>query len=168
VDGNRLWGKELELDLAYVQWSPDGRNILFGTQSAEVHVYDNLGNNISKLGIYAVTQNSGAKIVGLQWYNGAQGYMEPNAPSLAVCFDNGRCQIMRDDTDDNPVLIDTGMTAGNLQWNTMGTVLAISGSKSGTNQSTGNASDTHMVQFYNPAGKHLRTLKVPGRSVQPP
>ena len=31
VDGNRLWGKELTLTLALVEWSPDGRLILFCT-----------------------------------------------------------------------------------------------------------------------------------------
>ncbi len=30
VDGNRLWGKELDIELAFVEWSPDARNILFG------------------------------------------------------------------------------------------------------------------------------------------
>ena len=36
VDGNRLWGKELKLQLSHVEWSPDGRNILFATLQCEV------------------------------------------------------------------------------------------------------------------------------------
>ena len=31
VDGNRLWGKEYKYRLALVEWSPDSRQILFGT-----------------------------------------------------------------------------------------------------------------------------------------
>ena len=64
VDGNRLWGKvfpflllpgeslqdfrpqELKVQLCFVQWSPDGRNILFCTLNGEVHIYDALGNYI--------------------------------------------------------------------------------------------------------------------------
>jgi hypothetical protein len=33
VDGNRLWGKELGISLTLVEWSPDGRMILFCTPS---------------------------------------------------------------------------------------------------------------------------------------
>jgi len=33
VDGNRLWGKELGINLSLVEWSPDGRMILFCTPS---------------------------------------------------------------------------------------------------------------------------------------
>ena len=40
------------------------------------------------------------KLVALEWYNGANGYLEPNCPSLAVVFDNGRAQLMRHELDD--------------------------------------------------------------------
>jgi WD repeat-containing protein 35 len=160
VDGNRLWGKELDITLAKVEWSPDGRNILFATQNSEVHLYDNLGNYITKLAIYAVQPNSGAKLIGLEWYNGLNGYLESNVPTLALCFDNGRIQIMRDETDDNPVLIDTGIQANYCKWNANGSVLAVAGAKIPSTEK-----DTQMVQFYNPFGKHLRTLRVPGSSI---
>jgi WD40 repeat protein len=40
VDGNRLWGKELDVQLQNVEWSPDGKRILFVSLEGEVHVYD--------------------------------------------------------------------------------------------------------------------------------
>jgi WD repeat-containing protein 35 len=43
VDGNRIWGKELKPKLAKAQWSPDGKLILFGTSTGELHLYDNSG-----------------------------------------------------------------------------------------------------------------------------
>lgn len=38
-------------------------------------------------------------IAGIHWYHGTEGYIEPDCPCLAVCYDNGRCQIMRDEND---------------------------------------------------------------------
>ena len=56
----------------------------------------------SKLQVYCLTNVTGAlHISGIEWYNGEYGYIEPNCPCLAVCFDNGRCQIMRNDADES-------------------------------------------------------------------
>ncbi|GJQ65754.1 hypothetical protein Trydic_g11986 [Trypoxylus dichotomus] len=45
VDGNRIWGKELKnVQLSGVQWSPDGKLLIFGLRNGQVHLYDNLGN----------------------------------------------------------------------------------------------------------------------------
>ena len=41
------------------------------------------------------------KLTALEWYSGANGYMEPNCPSLAVVYDNGRAQLMRHELDDS-------------------------------------------------------------------
>ena len=52
--GNRLWGKELDLKLALVDWSPDGRRLLFATDTGECHIYDSNGNAITKLTLYCM------------------------------------------------------------------------------------------------------------------
>jgi WD repeat-containing protein 35 len=45
VDGNRIWGKELKGNtLTGVEWSPDGKMLLFSLRSGEIHVYDNQGS----------------------------------------------------------------------------------------------------------------------------
>lgn len=43
----------------------------------------------------------GAMVVGLTWYNGRNGYVDPDCPTLAICYDNGRMQIMRNESDDS-------------------------------------------------------------------
>ena len=123
-----------------------------------------------------------ARVVNLQWYNGRYGYVYREAPTLVICYDNGRMQIMRDESDDSkldftpyfvrntfktnvfsdPVLVDTGMSTVGCQWSHDGSILAVAGTMSVTG---GTEKDSNVVQFYTPFGEHLRTLKVPGKQI---
>uniref|UniRef100_A0A8C5M5H2 WD repeat-containing protein 35 n=1 Tax=Leptobrachium leishanense TaxID=445787 RepID=A0A8C5M5H2_9ANUR len=163
VEGNRIWGKELKgIQLCHVVWSPDSKILLFGMANGEIHIYDNQGNFIVKLVLSCLVNVTGAlSISGIDWYPGTKGYVEPDCPCLAICFDNGRCQIMRHENDENPVLIDTGMYVVSIQWNHCGSVLAVAGSQKAANQEK----DVNIVQFYTPFGEHLRTLNVPGKQI---
>jgi len=164
VDGNRLWGKELGFDLAFVEWSPDGRNILFVTQKGEVVVYDSLGNKLATLNLFVTASHGDQKIIGIHWYDGTQGFVEPNAPTLTIAFEHGKVQVTRGQHDENPVLIDTGLKLSQCRWNPNGSVLALSGTQRCTLPS-GQKRDMNMVQFYSPSGHHLATLKVPGSGI---
>ncbi|KAM6969516.1 WD repeat-containing protein 35 [Tautogolabrus adspersus] len=163
VDGNRIWGKELKGNqLAHVAWSPDSKILLFGMANGEVQIYDNQGNFIMKMSISCLTNATGAvSIAGIHWYAGSGGYVEPDCPCLAICFDNGRCQIMRYENDDNPVCFDTQMNVVSIQWNHCGSVLAVAGSLRASNMDK----EYNAVQFYTPFGEHLRTLKVLGKQM---
>ncbi|KAM6367934.1 WD repeat-containing protein 35 isoform 7-T7 [Alca torda] len=163
VDGNRIWGKDLKgTHLCHVAWSSDSQVLLFGMANGDIHIYDNQGNFIVKMKLSCLVNLTGAfSIAGIHWYHGTEGYIEPDCPCLAVCFDNGRCQIMRDENDHNPVLIDAGMNVVCIQWNHCGSVLAVAGSLKTTSQDK----DVNIVQFYTPFGEHLRTLKVPGKQI---
>ncbi|KAG9494630.1 hypothetical protein GDO78_002132 [Eleutherodactylus coqui] len=163
VDGNRIWGKELKgIQLCHVAWSPDSKILLFGMANGEIHLYDNQGSFIVKMVLSCLVNVTGPlSIAGMHWYPGSKGYVEPDCPCLAICFDNGRCQIMRHENDENPVLIDTGMSVVSIQWNHCGSVLAVAGCQRITNQDK----DINIVQFYTPFGEHLRTLKVPGKQM---
>lgn len=55
-----------------------------------------------KMTISCLTSTAGAvSIAGIHWYAGTGGYIEPCCPCLAICFDNGRCQIMRCESDES-------------------------------------------------------------------
>eukprot|EP00232_Nephroselmis_pyriformis_P019088 CAMPEP_0182899530 /NCGR_PEP_ID=MMETSP0034_2-20130328/28121_1 /TAXON_ID=156128 /ORGANISM="Nephroselmis pyriformis, Strain CCMP717" /LENGTH=1198 /DNA_ID=CAMNT_0025033565 /DNA_START=181 /DNA_END=3774 /DNA_ORIENTATION=- len=165
VDGNRLWGKELSLQLCLVEWSPDGRMILFCTIQGECHIYDSNGNPVSKLPMYLMEGLSGpVNIIGIDWYDGLEGFAEPNAACLALGLDNGRVQLTRNETDEKAILIDTGLRATRITWNTAGTVLAVAGSQM-AQQPNGDVREVSMVQFYSYTGQHLRTLRVPGSGI---
>ncbi|KAM5143257.1 WD repeat-containing protein 35 isoform 2-T2 [Callospermophilus lateralis] len=151
VDGNRIWGKDLKgVQLCHVAWSSDSKILLFGMANGEIHIYDNQGNFIMKMKLKCLVNVTGAiSIAGIHWYHGTEGYVEPDCPCLAICFDNGRCQIMKHENDQNPVLIDTGMYVVSIQWNQTGSVLAVAGSQKAVTQDK----DVNRVQFYTPFGE---------------
>eukprot|EP01116_Phalansterium_solitarium_P021577 TRINITY_DN6773_c0_g1_i3.p1 TRINITY_DN6773_c0_g1~~TRINITY_DN6773_c0_g1_i3.p1 ORF type:complete len:1019 (-),score=496.25 TRINITY_DN6773_c0_g1_i3:92-3148(-) len=187
VDGNRIWGKELgKVNLSKVCWSPDtGRHILFCTDACEILTYDALGNFVANVPIQGVAEGEQAvEIVGIDWYDGSQGYVDPNAPSLAVAFSNGRIQLMRNEVDEKALIIETGLRISRIKWNCAGTVLAVSGAslpteaerkalearqRDGEDKPDGDQPDpdkeSNAVQFYTPFGRHLRSLKVPGTGI---
>jgi WD repeat-containing protein 35 len=72
VDGNRLWGKDLNLQLSMLQWSPDGAYIVFATASGDCHTYDSSGNAVAKVQLFC---NEG--------YNGEQGIVH-SAPAACL------------------------------------------------------------------------------------
>lgn len=69
------------------------------------------------------------KVVGVDWYDGVEGYAEPNCPVLAIALDNGRMQLMRHEMDDNAICIDTGMKPCRIKWNNNGSVRSVLHSK---------------------------------------
>ncbi|KAJ3069811.1 WD repeat-containing protein 35 [Podochytrium sp. JEL0797] len=165
VDGNRIWGKELKnTTLSHVRWSPDGKNILFGLMSGELHYYDATGIFLAKLPVYCSDTATTLKISAMDWYNGSNGYVEPKAPCLAIAFENGKIQIMRDDKDQSPLVLDTNMRSLNVQWNNFGSVLAVSGIQF-ARSSQGEEKEVSVVQFYDTFGQYLRSLKVPGKKI---
>ena len=50
--GNRIWGKELDMQLTLLDWSPDGRRLLFCTTAGDCHIIDAGGNPVSKVPLY--------------------------------------------------------------------------------------------------------------------
>lgn len=165
VDGQRLWGKEVKTQLAFIEWSPDGKCILFCTLNGEVHVYDNEGIYSHRCPIYCLDSGTEGTvaIAGIDWYAGGSN-SDNQVPTLCVGFENGRVQVMRSDSDDKPVLIDTQLRCTGLKWDPNGQTVAIAGMQT----QAGAAADREMgvVQFYAPNGPLLRTLRVPGNNLR--
>lgn len=159
VDGNRIWGKELKnLHLHLVEWSPDGKFLLFGMQNGEVHVYEQGGNPVSKIPLPLLHGSGGTKLIGVHWYSRCMP--EPGCPVLAIGYDNGKVQLMSNESDDSPLVLDTDMVATCLQWNHDGSMLAVTGKSYGSESEKRN-----MVKFFNPYGQYLHTLRVPGKEI---
>ncbi|XP_037949951.1 WD repeat-containing protein 35 [Teleopsis dalmanni] len=160
-DGNRIWGKELKnTKLTGVQWSPDNRLILFSLGNGECHLYDNQGNFALKLSIQCVSlsSNRSFNVAALCWFSGR---ISCARPILAICYELGRIQIMKNENDETPIIFETLMRNVDAEWNHNGTVLAICGTLNEMSASK----EINQVCFFTPFGNLIRTIKIPGNEI---
>ena len=54
VEGNRLWGKDLPHTIQLVEWSPDGKLLLVGTDDGDINIYDEGGNLLNEIKIFCL------------------------------------------------------------------------------------------------------------------
>ena len=64
-----------------------------------MHLYDNQGTFVMKLNIQCVNlgPTRSISVVGLDWFN---GLVPPNRPVLAILYENGKMQLMKNENDD--------------------------------------------------------------------
>jgi WD repeat-containing protein 35 len=67
VDGARVWGKELDLPLSKLVWSPSCQNVVFTTSNGEAYVYDADGNQVSKLSLQCHVERGPSNIAAIAW-----------------------------------------------------------------------------------------------------
>ena len=77
VDGTRLWGKELDMPLQKLAWSPTCHIILFTTKQGDVFVYDADGNQISQLHLQAKQERGPSLVSAIAWC--ASALLQPNS-----------------------------------------------------------------------------------------
>lgn len=85
-------------------------------------------------------------------YNGANGYLEPSVPCLAISYETGRIQILRSERDTFPMTVDTNLKYLRSKWNPTGSILAVSGVQV-VRTGQGEVKEICIVHFYDPYGK---------------
>jgi WD repeat-containing protein 35 len=94
------------------------------------------------------------KIAAIDWYNGNGGYLEPNVPCLAVCYEDGWLQLFRNQRDTRPIKLNTQLKHILLKWNVNGSILAIAGVQYVKN-ANGEEKESCVLQFWDPYGNVL-------------
>lgn len=56
--GNRIWGKDLNMNLQLVEWSPDNKDILFVSSESDVWIYTSDGDRVRMLSLPAASSSS--------------------------------------------------------------------------------------------------------------
>ncbi|XP_042899880.1 WD repeat-containing protein 35 isoform X2 [Parasteatoda tepidariorum] len=158
VDGNRIWGKELKgLNLTCVEWSPDGRLLLLGCNNGEVHIYEFGGAFVGKIPISTLADNKKKDdLMMISWFKKQK---DPDIPSLAVVFESGHIQLMKNENDSGACVIDTGLIITSLEWNFSGSIIAVAGKREKISSPD---EKSHEVKFINPFGEVLHILRFGG------
>ena len=100
-------------------------------------------------------------MAGIEWYDSIkQGFsyedIDESATQLCIAYQCGRMQLMKNLTDEQCLVVDTGMLIKSIKWSPNGNVLAVAGSLLDAPEN-----NKGVVQFYNNMGAHLRSLRVP-------
>ena len=176
VDGNRLWGKELNLALKLVEWSPDGKLIIFVTVEAEVFVFDSEGTKIKTLSLAALHSMDAAMadeavLVGIDWFSGTSRYTRASSAEggqlLCFAFECGLAQISAGEDDVEPIVIDTELTLKSCKWSPDGSVISFIGTqtKAGSSGRGDREKRVNFIKFYASNGQYLRQVRIPGDDI---
>lgn len=175
VDGDRLWGKELNFNMECVQWSPDSKLLLMiASETGQMHFYDaNGGNFLFRISDFGSQMKFGDKtpFSKAEWYTIdapiqqerqiLQAYYgDEDAFRLALLHAPDKIILVRNERDKKPLTLSCSMRITCFKWNTAGTVLAISGSAT-----TDEGEECAILTMYDCYGEHMRTLKIPGKKV---
>ena len=153
VDGQRLWGDQLsQQSISQVQWSPDSFRILFSLGPGAIQVYDSEGKFLFKLRSLVPSE----KVVAFAWFSEKLHFQATNQKRLTIGYTSGKIQIMDNEKDNSPELIESGLELVDMSFSPNGLFFAVSGTRKISGK------EVPMVLFYSAAGLLLRNLKVPG------
>jgi WD repeat-containing protein 35 len=166
AEGARLWAKDVGSRLSLVEWSPHGQQLLFAAANGPVLIFNRQGVRVGAVALPGgapVAEGeppappAGARVVALEWYDGAEGVPYSDGATLAVALSSGVLLLLRSAEDEAPLVVNTGTRALiGAKWNSNGTFLAALGRRLGEG-----GKEQSAVQFYTPHGRLVHTLAAP-------
>lgn len=112
-----------------------------------------------------------SRIVSIEW--SVLFLKKSSVPTLAIAFESGRIQIMRNEYDDSPLIINSELINANMAWNPEGKYLGVCGYGENQVMSQKSADYQLIVKFFHPDSDHaqlesilINTLCVPGKIIR--
>eukprot|EP00058_Branchiostoma_floridae_P004796 XP_002590284.1 hypothetical protein BRAFLDRAFT_216270 [Branchiostoma floridae] len=189
VAGQRYWSSMLNLEESNILcgvWTPDDKQVLFGTADGQVIVMDSHGAMVAQCILddddeirslawsgekfhMVNTSDSESEVEespstpkqkgNKSYYGSFQNFTMKSGHILAVGFGSGDVALMKSYDDMAPVLIRTNMIATKLEWSSCGLFLAVGG----THRHITDPDSVSAVKYYDTSG-HLRfTLNIPAQ-----
>ena len=151
VDGEKLWSKTIDKAPMIAEWSPDGKYLIVGTKFGEVMVWESVGNYLFSMkimclqGVEEIDQREDSDhvvvpdvpLAAIEWYRGSKMNTDDTPAGLVIAYQNGRVQLVKNEGDINPILLDCSITVSQVRWNPNGTVFAVSGTLENNTEQVG-------------------------------
>ena len=196
VNGSNCWYNNLEgAQLSFVEYSPDDKKLLVSEICGKIYVFSEKGHQIAEMNLNDSLEH--CEIISLEWWSNKKKYRNVTMPDnnnnngqeslfsqednnidrlfkkhLMIAFKNGTVLLLDDETDKNPLVINTELTnVINAQWQVDGLCFVVIGDlndKINNNKSMSksinksmNNNNKSVAIFYNTDGEELLKVVCP-------
>ena len=146
VEGNKLWGLELDVSLRCVEWSPRTNCIVLVTDQSLLKVYDKIGNHIRDV------ESCLSDIRNIHW---SPTKDDQNTILKVAIYDaNGQMNLVSTiyKAKSQETFVESFVEEGVCRWSPNGNILAVCG-RSGNDTET--SFKNLVIKFYDSDGKYL-------------
>jgi WD repeat-containing protein 35 len=164
VDGDRLWGKQLDNNFKIVEWSPDNGIISIASLSNEIILVDNTGNHLKTVVINSIVTEV-TYIVKIHWKS-CKG-SDIKSCCLQIAFDTGSIVQWDGANDQSNYILQSQIRSSSCCWNKRGDVIAVYGQDNQilSTKKPSTSKVINAIHFYSDSGELISTLKVPGKAI---
>ena len=150
IDGSLNWSNMMRQVIEYVEWSPNSKVLLCGTSFGEVIIVDQRGVEVNTVPLPCLSNaKSEPKLAALEWHRRADY-------GLLIAFEGGNIQLMRNESDSQPFIIQMELEISAVSWFKNGTAFVVSGIK---------PNGKSVAWFFTSHGDHIRELELQGKDI---
>jgi WD repeat-containing protein 35 len=150
IDGNLNWSKMMSQVVEFVEWSPNSKVLLCGTSYGEVLIVDQRGVEVGKVPLPCnLKSKTEPRIAKIEWHKRADY-------GLLIAFEGGTAQLMRNESDSQPFIINMDVEVSSVSWFKSGTAFVVAGTKS---------NGKSVALFFTNHGDRIRELEILGRDI---